>query len=59
MIMHKCNVEEIIISTIIISAYFWIEEKQYLAFEETPNFEVTFHRGGYLGRSDTISKFNL
>ncbi|XP_072017220.1 uncharacterized protein [Amphiura filiformis] len=32
---------------------FWIEDKQCIAFEGT-DLEVTFHRGGYLGREDSI-----
>ncbi|XP_072023313.1 FRAS1-related extracellular matrix protein 3-like [Amphiura filiformis] len=36
-----------------LTSYFWIEEKQFIAFEETM-LEVTFHRGGYLGRTDVI-----
>ncbi|XP_072023585.1 uncharacterized protein [Amphiura filiformis] len=36
-----------------LTSYFRIEEKQFIAFEET-TLEVTFHRGGYLGRTDVI-----
>ncbi|XP_072051646.1 uncharacterized protein [Amphiura filiformis] len=36
-----------------LTSYFWIEEKQFIAFEET-TLPVTFHRGGYLGRTDVI-----
>ncbi|XP_072023298.1 uncharacterized protein [Amphiura filiformis] len=36
-----------------LTSYFRIEEKQYIAFEET-TLEVTFIRGGYLGRTDVI-----
>ncbi|XP_072037585.1 uncharacterized protein [Amphiura filiformis] len=36
-----------------LSSIFWIEEAQYLAFEET-TLTVTFHRGGYISRADTI-----
>ena len=39
----------------IFKAYFWIEEEQYLAVEGSM-LEVVFHRGGYLGRTDTLSK---
>ena len=47
---------ERLVDVLFATAYFWIENKQCTTFEGT-TLEVTFHRGGFLGRTDNISTY--